>query len=73
MPAAHHQGRPPVDDQPIIKRDAAAAVWCEHDRLLPSQQSRQHGASAGSQSMSEVGGHHCQWAREDIGQDQIVA
>jgi hypothetical protein len=37
MAAAHHQGRPPVDNQPMIEHDAAAAVWCEHDRLLPSQ------------------------------------
>jgi hypothetical protein len=72
MPAAHHQGRPAVDDQPMIEHDAAAAMWCEHDRLLPSQQSRQHGASARSQPAGEIGGHDGQWAREDIGQDQIV-
>jgi len=73
MPAAHHQGRPPVDDHPMIEHDAAAAVRCEHDRLLPSQQSRQHGASARSQPAREIGSHHGQWASEDIGQDQIVA
>jgi hypothetical protein len=37
MPAAHHQGRPSVDDQPMIEHDAAAAVRCEHDLLLPPQ------------------------------------
>jgi hypothetical protein len=73
MPAPHHQGRPPVDDQPMIEHDAAAAVRCEHDRLLPSQQSRQHGASIRRQPAREVGGHHRQWTREDIGQDQIIA
>jgi hypothetical protein len=37
MPAAHHQGRPSVDDQPMIEHDGAAAMRCEHDRLLPPQ------------------------------------
>jgi hypothetical protein len=73
MPAAHHQGRPPVDDQPMIEHDGAAAVRCEHDRLLPPQQSRQHSPSIGRQSASKVGGHDRQWAREDIGQNQIIA
>jgi len=73
MPAAHDQGRPSIDHQPMIEHDAAAAVRCEDDRLLPSQQSRQHGASIGRQPASEIGGHHRQRAREDIGQDQIVA
>jgi len=73
MPAAHYQGRPPVDDQPMIEHDAAAAVGCEHDRLLAPQQSRQHGASIGRQPASEVGGHHRQRSRKDIRQDQIVA
>jgi hypothetical protein len=73
MPSAHHQGRPPIDDQPMIEHDAAAAVRREHDRLLPSQQPGQHGASARSQPAREVGGHDRQWAREDIGQDQIIA
>jgi hypothetical protein len=63
MPAAHYQGRPPVDLQSMIEHDAAAAVWCEHDRLLPPQQSRQHGASIGRQSASEIRGHHRQGAR----------
>jgi hypothetical protein len=57
----------------MIEYDAAAAVRCEHDRLLPSQQAGQHGASARSQPAREIGGHDRQWAREDIGQDQIVA
>jgi hypothetical protein len=73
MPAAHHQGRPTVDDEPMIEHDAAAAVRCEHDRLLPSQQPGQHGTSIGRQPAGEVGGHHRQWSRKDIGQDQIIA
>jgi hypothetical protein len=73
MSPTHHQGRPPVDDQTMVEHYAAAAVWCEHDRLLPPQQSRQHGASIGRQPASKIGGHHRQWAREDIGQDQIIA
>jgi hypothetical protein len=48
MPAAHHQGRPPVDDQPMIEHDAAAAMRREHDRLLRSQQPGQYGASVRS-------------------------
>jgi hypothetical protein len=57
----------------MIEDDAAAAVWCEHDRLLPWQQSRQHGAATGRQAASEIGGHHCKRARENIGKYQIVA
>jgi hypothetical protein len=72
MPAAHHQGRPPVDDQPMIEHDAAAAVRGEHNRLLPLQQPGQHGVSARSQPAGEIGGQCRQWARKDIGQDQIV-
>jgi hypothetical protein len=73
MPAAHHQRRPPVDHHPVIEHDAAAAMRREYDRLLPSQQSRQHSASMGRQPASKVGGHDRQWAREDIGQDQVIA
>jgi hypothetical protein len=57
----------------MIEDDAAAAVWREHDRFLPSQQSRQHSASIGRQAASEVSGHHCKRARENIGKYQIVA
>jgi hypothetical protein len=50
----------------MIEHDAAAAMRCEHDRLLPSQQPGQHGASARSQPAREIGGHDRQWARKDI-------
>ena len=42
LSAAQHQRRPSVDHDPPLEHDAAAAVRSEHDRLLSSQQSRQH-------------------------------
>jgi hypothetical protein len=57
----------------MIEHDAAAAMRCEHDRLLPSQQPGQHGEAVRSQPAREIGGHDRQWTREDIRQDQIVA
>jgi hypothetical protein len=56
----------------MIEHDAAAPVRREHDRLLPTQQSRQNRASIGRQPEGEIGGHHRQWAREDIRHNQIV-
>ena len=56
----------------MIEHDAAAAVRCEHDRFLRAQQAGQDGAAARLQLAGEIGGHHRQWARKDIGEDQII-
>ena len=71
-PRAQHQGRPSVDHEPAFEHDAAAAMRCEHDRLLPAQQSRQHGPSAGSQRAGKIARHQRQRARQDVRQDQVV-
>jgi hypothetical protein len=44
----------------------------QHDRLLATQQSRQHRPPAGGEVPRQVGGQQRQRARQDIRQDQIM-
>src|SRR5689334_13903046 len=70
---AHHQGRPSVDDDPLLEDDAAAAMGSQNRWLLPSQEARQDRPAPGSQGASQIGSHYRQRAREDVGEDQIEA
>ena len=45
----------------------------QHDRLLASQQSRQHRPPAGCQVAREIGGQQREWPRQDVREDQVVA
>jgi hypothetical protein len=44
----------------------------QHDRLLAAQQSRQHRPPPRGEVACEVGGQQCQWARQNIRQDQVM-
>ena len=59
----------------IRRSSAKPRLRCgaQHDRLLPSQQARQHRMPAGRQMPREIGGHRRQGPRQDVGEDQIVA
>jgi hypothetical protein len=48
-------------------------VRSEHNRLLSTQQSGQHNASAVPQIAGEIDRQNRQRAREDIRQDQVMA